>query len=90
MNMDSFDRILNRVSNSAQRNWDKNLAIANRIIELLRAQQKSTQELAQALRKSEKDVQQWLTGFHAFDLQLIFKMEKFFEADIILIPEPLG
>jgi transcriptional regulator with XRE-family HTH domain len=88
--MDRFDRILNRVPNSATQNWGKNLAIANRIIELLRTQQRTQRDLAKALRKSETDVQKWLTGFHPFDLQLIFKMEKYFEADIILIPEPLG
>ncbi|MEO0041797.1 MAG: hypothetical protein RL329_1245 [Bacteroidota bacterium] len=87
--MDRFDRILNRVPDSAKRNWDKNLAIANRILELLRTQQKTQSDLAKALRKSENEVRKWLTGFHAFDLQLIFKMEKYFEADIILIPEPL-
>ena len=34
--MDAFDRILNRTPEAAKRTIDKNLAIANRIIEILR------------------------------------------------------
>jgi transcriptional regulator len=54
--MDAFDRILNRIPNATKRNMEKNLAIANRIIEILRGQGKTQRDLARALGKSESEI----------------------------------
>ena len=44
--MDAFDRILSRTPAATKRIIDKNLAIANRIVEILRGQSKTQRDLA--------------------------------------------
>ena len=53
--MDAFDRIINRTPEATKRNIAKNLAIANRISEILKGQGKTQRDLARALDKSESE-----------------------------------
>ena len=72
--MDAFDRILSRTPDDTKRIIDKNLAIANRIIEILRGQGKTQRDLARALGKSESEISKWLTGLHNLELRITFKI----------------
>ena len=73
--MDAFDRILERTPDTVKHNIDKDLAIANRIIEILRGQGKTQRDLARALGKSESEISKWLTGLHNLELRTIYKIE---------------
>ena len=81
--MDAFDRIVNRTPDAVKRNIDKNLAIANRIIEILRGQGKTQRDLARALGKSESEISKWLTGLHNLELRTIYKIEMALGEDVI-------
>ena len=83
--MDAFDRILNRTPEATKRNIDKNLAIANRIIEILRGQGKTQRDLARALGKSESEISKWLTGLHNLELRTIYKIEMALGEDVITV-----
>ena len=83
--MDAFDRILERISPNDILTLDKNLAIANRIVEILHAQNKTQRELAKALNKSESEISKWLTGLHNFELRTIYKIEAALGAEIIMV-----
>jgi transcriptional regulator with XRE-family HTH domain len=83
--MDAFDRILDRTSKETQRQVGKNLAIANRIIEILKSQDKSQRDLAQLLNKSESEISKWLTGLHNFEIRTIYKIENALGEDVIQV-----
>jgi transcriptional regulator with XRE-family HTH domain len=83
--MDAFDRILARTPETTKRAIDKNLAIANRIVEILRGQGKSQRDLAKTLKKSESEISKWLTGFHNLELRTIYKIEEALGEDIIVV-----
>ena len=83
--MDAFDRILNRTPEATKRNIDKNLAIANRIIEILRGQGKTQRDLARTLGKSESEISKWLTGLHNLELRTIYKIEMALGEDVIAV-----
>jgi transcriptional regulator with XRE-family HTH domain len=81
--MDAFDRISARTPETTKRNLDKNLAIANRIIEILSIQGKTQRDLARALGKAESEISKWLTGFHNLELRTIYKIEAALGEDVI-------
>jgi transcriptional regulator with XRE-family HTH domain len=81
--MDAFDRIFKRTPEITKRNLDKNLAIANRILEILNAQGKSQRDLSRALGKSESEISKWLTGLHNLELHTIYKIEAALGEDVI-------
>jgi transcriptional regulator with XRE-family HTH domain len=81
--MDAFDRILNRIPDVTKRNIDKNLSIANRILDILKHQGKTQRDLAKALGKSESEISKWLTGFHNMELRTLYKIELVLGEDII-------
>ena len=83
--MDAFDRILERTSKETQRQVDKNLAIANRIIEILKSQNRTQRDLAQLLSKSESEISKWLTGLHNFEIRTIYKIENVLGAEVIQV-----
>ena len=81
--MDAFDRILARTPEATKHNIEKNVAIANRIIEILRGQGKSQRDLARAMGKSESEISKWLTGLHNLELRTIYKIEAVLGEEII-------
>jgi uncharacterized membrane protein len=86
-NMNAFQRILARTPEATKRNVEKNLAIANRIIEILRVQGKTQRDLARAMGKSESEISKWLTGLHNLELRTIYKIEAVLGEDIIEVKE---
>ena len=86
--MDAFDRIIARTPDATKRHIEKNMAIANRIIEILRSHGNTQRDLARALGKSESEVSKWLTGLHNFELQTIYKIEMALGENVIEVTSP--
>lgn len=64
---------------------EKNLAIANKIQELLQERGLKPADLARLLNKSSSEISKWLTGTHTFTTKTITRMETVLGADIIHI-----
>lgn len=83
--MDAFEEILARTPDSVKQEVSKNVAIAVRIIHVLRSQGKTRRDLARLLGKSESEITRWLSGFHNLELKTIYKIEKALGVDIIMV-----
>ena len=83
--MDAFDEILARTPEATKQEVAKNVAIAVRIIHVLRVQGKTRRDLARQLGKSESEITRWLSGFHNLELKTIYKIEKALGEQIILV-----
>ena len=88
--MDAFDRIAARTPDHITREVEKNLAIAVRIINILKTQGKTKQDLARLLDKPDDEINRWLTGSYSLDLQTIYKIESVLDAQIIAIVEDVS
>lgn len=64
---------------------EKNLAIANKIHELLVERNLKPADLARLLNKKASEISKWLTGTHTFTTKTITKIETVLGADIIHI-----
>lgn len=64
---------------------EKNLAIANKIHELLVERNLKPADLARLLDKKPSEISKWLTGTHTFTTKTITKIETVLGADIIHI-----
>lgn len=87
--MDAFDRIAAATPNHIKREVEKNLAIAVRIINILKMQGKTKQDLAQLLDLPASEINHWLTGSYSLDLKTIYKIERVLDAQIIAIVEDM-
>ena len=64
---------------------EKNLAIANKIHELLQERGLKPADLARLLNKNSSEISKWLTGTHTFTTKTITRVETVLGADIIQI-----
>lgn len=64
---------------------EKNLAIANKIHELLEERGLKPADLARMLNKKPSEISKWLTGTHNFTTKTITKIETVLGVDIIHI-----
>lgn len=64
---------------------EKNLAIANKIYELLQERGLKPADLARMLNKKPSEISKWLTGTHTFTTKTITKIESILGVDIIHI-----
>jgi transcriptional regulator with XRE-family HTH domain len=64
---------------------EKNLAIANKIQELLKDRGLKPADLARMLVKKPSEISKWLTGTHTFTTKTITKIETILGEDIIHI-----
>jgi transcriptional regulator with XRE-family HTH domain len=85
--MDAFDRIAARTPEHITREVEKNLAIAVRIINILKMQGKTKQDLADLLDKPIYEINRWLTGSYSLELKTIYKIESVLDAQIIAVVE---
>jgi transcriptional regulator with XRE-family HTH domain len=85
--MDAFDRIAARTPEHITREVEKNLAIAVRIISILKAQGKTKQDLARLLDTPYSEINRWLTGAYSLELKTIYKIENILNTQIIAIVE---
>ncbi len=63
----------------------KNLAIANKIYEMLYNRDLKPADLARMLNKKPSEISKWLTGTHTFTTKTITKIETVLDDDIIHI-----
>ena len=66
---------------------EKNLAIANRIYEMLQERDLKPADLARLLDKKPSEISKWLTGTHNFTTKTITKIETVLGDDIIHIEQ---
>jgi transcriptional regulator with XRE-family HTH domain len=85
--MDAFDRIAARTPEHITREVEKNLAIAVRIINILKVQGKTKQDLARLLDVPYSEVNRWLTGSYSLELKTIYQIESILDTQIISIVE---
>lgn len=64
---------------------EKNLAIANKIHEMLKERGLKPADLARLLDKKPSEISKWLTGTHTFTTKTITKIETVLGEDIIYI-----
>lgn len=64
---------------------EKNLAIANKIHEMLKERGLKPADLARLLNKKPSEISKWLTGTHTFTTKTITKIETVLSEDIIHI-----
>jgi plasmid maintenance system antidote protein VapI len=64
---------------------EKNMAIANKIHEMLEARGLKAADLARMLQKKPSEISKWLTGTHTFTTKTITKIETVLGEDIIHI-----
>lgn len=64
---------------------EKNLAIANKIHEMLKERGLKPADLARLLDKKPSEISKWLTGTHTFTTKTITKIETVLNEDIIHI-----
>ena len=64
---------------------EKNMAIANKIHEMLEARGLKAADLARMLNKKPSEISKWLTGTHTFTTKTITKIETILGEDIIHI-----
>ena len=64
---------------------EKNMAIANKIYEMLQARSLKAVDLARLLDKKPSEISKWLTGTHTFTTKTITKIETVLGGDIIHI-----
>jgi transcriptional regulator with XRE-family HTH domain len=64
---------------------EKNLAIANKIQEMLEERGLKAADLARMLKKTPSEISKWLTGTHTFTTKTITKIETILGEDIIHI-----
>ena len=62
---------------------EKNLAIANKIHEMLEERRLKLADLARMLKKTPSEISKWLTGTHTFTTKTITKIETILGDDII-------
>ncbi|MEN5436619.1 helix-turn-helix transcriptional regulator [Sphingobacterium faecium] len=61
----------------------KNLAIANKIQEILTSKQMKAVELADLMNKQKSEVSKWLSGQHTFTMRTITAIENALNCDIV-------
>lgn len=66
---------------------EKNLAIANKIYEMLQYRGLKPADLARLLNKKPSEISKWLTGTHNFTTKTIAKIETILGDDIIHIEQ---
>jgi transcriptional regulator with XRE-family HTH domain len=64
---------------------EKNMAIANKIYEILQSKGLKAADLARMLDKKPSEISKWLTGTHTFTTKTITKIETVLGSDIIHI-----
>jgi transcriptional regulator with XRE-family HTH domain len=79
----SFQKILSAVPADIQQEIDMEVAISNRINDLMEQRGLSKLEFAQALDKRPSEVTKWLSGQHNFTIRTISLLSSFFGESII-------
>ncbi|MFA9187598.1 helix-turn-helix domain-containing protein [Flavobacterium magnesitis] len=79
------DWLENNGSPEIEKLVEKNMAIANKIYEMLQKRGLKPADLARLLNKKPSEISKWLTGTHTFTTKTITKIETVLGEDIIHI-----
>ncbi|MBR1464138.1 MAG: helix-turn-helix transcriptional regulator [Prevotella sp.] len=79
----SFRKMLAAVPADIQQELDLELAISNRISDLMSRQGLSKLEFARALGKRPSEITKWLSGQHNFTVRTISQISSFFGESLI-------
>ena len=63
---------------------DKSIAIADRIVMIMKAKKIKPSQLAEATGKSKAEVSRWLSGMHNFTVRTLAKIEAALGEDVIV------
>lgn len=81
--MNTLEKIIKRTPVKTKRRVQRNLAIAERIHQLLQQKGMSQKDLAIKMGKQPSEICKWLTGLHNFEIKTIENIELALEEDII-------
>lgn len=84
-NNSSFRQMAATASSDMKQTVDLEVAISNRICELMTKCGLSKVEFAQALGKCPSEITKWLSGQHNFTLRTISLLSAFFGEDLIIV-----
>lgn len=79
----SFQQMVAEVPPAIQREIDLELAISNRIYELMTKRGLSKLEFAKALDKRPSEITKWLSGQHNFTIRTISQLSAFFGETLV-------
>jgi predicted transcriptional regulator len=83
MNNPSFQQMLATVPANIQQEVDLELAISNRIYELMTERGLTKVEFAKALGKRPSEVTKWLSGQHNFTVKTLSMLSSFFGKPLV-------
>lgn len=81
----SFEQMMASVPPSIQQEVDLEIALSNRINDLMTKRGLSKLEFAQALGKRPSEVTKWLSGQHNFTIRTISLLSAFFGESLICV-----
>lgn len=82
---DIFFEELEKINPEQRAFLEKNIAITERIYDLLAQKGYTQKDLAKKLGKHESEVSKWLSGMHNFTLNSLIKLEQVLEGRIVEI-----
>ncbi len=85
MNNPSFQQMLAAVPTNIQQEVDLELAISNRIYELMVERGLTKVQLAKALGKRPSEITKWLSGQHNFTIKTLNLLASFFKRPLVSI-----
>ncbi len=85
MNNPSFQQMLATVPTEVQQKVDFDLAISNRIYELMAERGLTQKQLAKALGKRPGEITKWLSGQHNFTIKTLNLLSLFFNKTLVSI-----
>lgn len=78
-----IDEILNSVSSNEAKKVEKNMVLASKIYDAMKAKEWNKTDLAKALGKKNSVITKWLSGTHNFTADTLYDIEAVLEMSII-------
>lgn len=83
MSNPSFQQILAAVPTNIQQEVDLELAISNRIYDLMKERGLTKVQFAKALGKRPSEITKWLSGQHNFTVKTLSRLSSFFGRPLV-------
>lgn len=82
---EEYKQIVASIPDSIHREVDMEMAVSNRILDLMRQRGLSKAEFARSLGKRPCEITKWLSGQHNFTLSTLSMLSSFFGQPIIRV-----
>lgn len=82
---EEYNRIVDSIPTSIQKEVEMEMAVSNRIYELMQEKGLSKAEFARSIGKRPCEVTKWLSGQHNFTLATLAMLSSFFGQPIITV-----